>query len=260
MSISLAVNLLARVRQQNPLILNITNLVTMDFIANGLLSIGASPLMSVSRDELDDLMPMVAALVVNLGTLDKAFLEFAQKACELANRLHKTIVLDPVGAGASALRTEASLELLNQFSITAVRANASEILALAACTATTKGVDSVVSTAFALDAARELSEKYDVAVIMSGEMDYIIDHQQTAELKVGSPVMAKITGSGCLLSAVSAAFLAIETNRFAAATAATHFYGMCGERAAQAAEKPGSFKVAFLDELSCLALEDLHET
>jgi len=238
-----------RLKQGRPLVLNITNHVTMDFIANGLLCVGASPVMSHAKQDIEDLIKLASVVVINIGTLDDAFLSLCEQTCRLANALNKPIIFDPVGAGASVYRTSASQRLIEQFEIAIIRGNASEIMALSGRSLTTKGVDSVSSSQSAMESAQELTNTRETTVVISGEMDLIVEADNVVSLTCGSPLMPLVTGTGCLLSAVVGAFHAIEPNRVAAATAAVLFYGVCGEIAARQTCKPGSYKTAFLDAL-----------
>lgn len=242
--------ILSKIKKVKPLILNITNDVTMDFIANGLLSVGASPMMSKAKSEMDDLLQLADAVTINLGTLDDQFISLCDYVCETANQLQKPIVLDPVGSGASDYRTRASLNLINQFRIAIIRANASEILSLSDGSFKTKGVDSVDESNKAIESARRLAHRSQSLVVMSGKTDVIVGDERIAQLTYGSPFMPKITGSGCLLSSVVCTFHAVEENRFDASVYATAFYGMCGEAAEKKAKGPASFKMQFLDALS----------
>jgi len=242
-------NSIAQIKKERPLILNITNAVTMDFIANGLLCLGASPVMSKSEQELEDLIQLANAVVINLGTLDEKFITLCQRACALANHLKKPIVLDPVGAGASQYRTRTSLDFINNFRIAIVKGNASEILALSGASIKTKGVESTVQSDSAIKNAQDFSVLHEVAIVISGKTDIIVDANNIQQSTYGSPLMPKITGTGCLLTAVIAAFHAVEKNRFEASVLATLFYGMCGESAAKTSQGPASFKIKFLDEL-----------
>lgn len=243
------------IKQQKPLVLNITNDVTMDFIANGLLSLGASPIMSQAEQEIEELLTYAHCVVINIGTLNKEFVSLCQQTCRLANQLNKPIVLDPVGAGATQYRKDTCLALLTEYNIAMIRANASEVMALADAshpshpTHPTKGVDSTSGTQDAVESAKVLSKQYDAAVIVSGEIDWVIDQDQITQLQCGSPLMPTITGTGCLLSAMVGAFHAVEKNRFIAAKSATLFYGKCGELAAEQTNTPGMFRAKFLDAL-----------
>ena len=248
--------IITRIKQTKPLVLNITNDVTMDFVANGLLCLGASPIMSKSMQESADLLKIASTVVINPGTLDDNFIALSEQVCLLANTLNKPIVLDPVGAGASLYRTSTCKRLLDTFDIAMLRGNASEIMALTGHARTTKGVDSTSETQHAIDSARVLAQTYHLTVVISGETDVVVDAHKVEQFDRGSPLMPLITGTGCLLSAVVSAFDAVHPNRFEAAAAATVFYGVCGELAANTALMPGSFKVAFLDALYSMPIRD----
>lgn len=241
--------MLNKIRREKPLILNITNMVTMDFIANGLLSLGASPIMSLAEQEADDLVKISHAVVINIGTLDSNFLNLAKKMAAAANHFKKPIILDPVGAGASVYRTQSALDLLNQYSIDIIRGNASEIMVLAGQDVISKGVDTTETSLNATEAGKLLSQKYNSAVVISGETDVVIDRENINTSHYGSPIMTSITGTGCLLSAVVAAFRAVENNRFNASVEAVKFYGQCGEVAAHKSAIPTLFKNYFLEAL-----------
>ncbi|MEO8402407.1 MAG: hydroxyethylthiazole kinase [Gammaproteobacteria bacterium] len=241
--------IVTKIKQEKPLILNITNDVTMDFVANGLLSLGASPVMSNAEQEVEELVKLAACVVINLGTLNKAFNHLCEQTCIAANRFNKPIILDPVGAGASKYRTETSLHFLKEFQIAIVRGNASEIMALTNLSALTKGVDSTMESADAVQGAKLLSAYYNTVVVISGKTDVIVENEIAEEFTYGSPLMPLVTGTGCLLSSLVAAFHSVEKNRFDAAAAAAVFYGVCGEIAAKKSTGPGSFKMNFLDAL-----------
>ena len=252
--------LVTRIKHQNPLIINITNHVTMDFVANGLLSLGASPIMTQSTHEIDDLLMIASGVVINIGTLDDAFIELCNAVCHAANRLEKPITFDPVGAGASQYRTKTCRNLLEQFEFSIIRGNASEIMALAGTHQNTKGVDANTATACAVDSGRYLASHFNLTVAISGKTDAVIDAHRAELFERGSPLMPKITGSGCLLSAVVSAFDAVHDNPYEAVSAAVNFYAVCGELAAEQANGPGTFKPHFLDALSCMHERNHYET
>jgi hydroxyethylthiazole kinase len=244
--------IIAQIKHAKPLILNITNDVTMDFIANGLLCLGASPIMSKAPQESADLLKIASRVVINPGTLNDDFLAHSEQVCALANTLNIPIVLDPVGAGASFYRTSACKRLLSNFNIAILRGNASEIMALAGHSQKTRGVDSDCETQYAIESAQTLAQAHNVTVVISGPTDAVVDTHQVKLFNRGSPLMPFVTGTGCLFSAVVSAFDAVHSNRFTAACAATLFYSVCGELAASNAQKPGAFKIAFLDALYSL--------
>lgn len=237
------------IKQNKPLILNITNDVTMDFVANGLLCVGASPIMSRAIQEANDLVSIASSVVINPGTLDDVFIHLSKTVCAIANQLNKPIILDPVGAGASRYRTAYCHDLLAEFDIALIRGNASEVMALAGQTSHTKGVDSTCETQAAIHGAKLLATEWNLTVVISGKTDAIVDSNEVTLLNRGAPLMPLVTGTGCLMSAVVAAFHAVHPHRFEAAKAAALFYSVCGEIASQTATTPGSFKTAFLDAL-----------
>ncbi|WP_133127873.1 hydroxyethylthiazole kinase [Legionella nagasakiensis] len=241
--------IIAQIRAQKPLILNLTNHVSIELVANGLLCIGASPVMSFAEKELESLLQCSRAVVINIGTLNTDFISLAQKACKFANQLTVPIILDPVGAGASLLRTNACWQLLDSNSIAVVRGNASEIMALIDLNVRTNGVDSSEAVAQAISAAQRLASLSQAVIAISGEMDVIVSQTQSACIHGGSEIMPYVTGTGCLFTAVIAAFCAVYNDYYVAAQAAARFYGACGQLAADKVQGPGSFKMHFLDAL-----------
>ncbi len=242
-------DVLNTLRHTNPLILNVTNHVSMDFVANGLLSVGASPIMTLAEEEIEDLMRIAHAVVINLGTLNEAFIRLCHKACACANQYQKPIIFDPVGVGASAYRTQTAQSLLAQYAFEIIRANASEIMALSGGLHRSKGVDSSLDSGAAIEGGHALSHVHQAVVVISGAQDHIIHQHQRTTLTCGSVMMPQITGTGCLLTAVTGAFRAVHSQAYEAATMATAFYGQCGETAAAKAQGPGTFKPYFLDAL-----------
>lgn len=238
---------LTTLRKNKPLVLCLTNYVTMDFMANSLLALGALPLMSYSEDELEELIAISHAININLGTLDRAFIARCQQATACAKKLGKPIILDPVGAGASALRTAAARSLMNDASI--IRGNASEISALIEDDVHTQGVETTRSTDSTIDSAIRLAKQLHNTIVISGKDDCITDGTQTEIISYGSPLMPLVTGMGCTLTAVIAAFHAVQPDTFEAALAATAYFGLCGNYAEEKASAPGSFRMHFIDAL-----------
>lgn len=246
---------LHNLHQKKPLVLNLTNVVTMDFMANAQLAIGASPLMSLADEELEELISIASAVNINIGTLDNAFIQRILKAANFAKQFNKPVILDPVGAGASKLRTHTAQSLLSHCDI--IRGNASEILALANITHQTKGVDSTHHTNDAKHAALTLAQTYHCTVVISGAIDYLTDGTQTISLPYGSPLMPRVVGMGCTLTAVIAAFAGAHQPIFDAAHAATLYFGLCGSAAEKIATAPAHFQQAFIDTLYQADIEHL---
>ncbi|MBR9789578.1 MAG: hydroxyethylthiazole kinase [Vibrionaceae bacterium] len=237
---------LTAVRQQKPLVVNITNYVVMNNTANALLAVGASPIMAHSKQEMAEMMSFAGALVINIGTLDSDWTPRMSFAVEQANANGKIVVLDPVGCGASTLRTETSRQIARLADKLIIRGNASEIIALAGEQAQSKGVDSLDSSDAALGAAEFLVAEYGANVVISGETDYIVTKSQTVTLGNGHEMMPYVTGMGCTLSALTGAFAAVGDDTGLAAAAVL---GVAGEVAAEQARGPGSLQLTLLDEL-----------
>ncbi|SJL82574.1 hydroxyethylthiazole kinase [Vibrio palustris] len=245
---------LTAVREQKPLVVNITNFVVMNNTANALLAIGASPIMAHSKQEMAEMMSFAGALVINIGTLDSDWIPRMSFAVEQANIHNKVVVLDPVGCGASSLRTATAREIARLAKKLIIRGNASEIIALACEQAKSKGVDALNSSDSAVSAARFLVTEYDASVVISGEADYVVTHTHTVRLNNGHALMPYVTGMGCTLTALTAAFAAVGDTSGVAAAAVL---GVAGEMAAEQARGPGSLQMTLLDELYQLNDETL---
>ncbi len=240
-------NILIEIKKNKPLVLNLTNLVTMDFMANTLLALGAAPIMSVCDEELEELVSISHAINLNIGTLDNLFITRCHEVVKLAKSYKKPVILDPVGAGCSAIRTNTAQELMVHADI--IRGNASEILALEKINSETLGVESRHSTLEAKDAARHLAQKLKCVVVVSGEVDFITDGAQETEIHFGSAIMPLITGMGCTLTAVIAAFRGVLSDAFASAKLATLYFGLCGTLTEKQTNLPGSFRTTFIDNI-----------
>ena len=238
-----------RLKTSIPLIHNITNYVVMNNTANALLAAGASPIMAHAQSEIEDMVTICQALVVNIGTLDEYWSMSMINAAKKANELGKPWILDPVGAGATSYRNEIIAKLL-ELKPTIIRANASEIMALAKVSnLPTKGVDSTAKSNEAIEAAKLLTKEFASVVCISGETDIILGKDQKLSLKNGNALMAKVTGLGCSASAITAAFAAIIEDKFEATSAAMALMGVCGEIAAKNSAGPGSLQLNLLDKL-----------
>lgn len=247
---------LKTLREQKPLILNITNFVVMNNTANALLAVGASPIMSHSRKELAEMVAISQALVINMGTLDKAWISRMKYAIQEANLLKKTVVFDPVGCGASNFRTKTARELFAMAETMIIRGNASEILALAGAKSNNKGVDAQDPVEQAVEAAKRLLQTQVNTVIISGETDYVVTQDATYALKNGDAMMPLVTGMGCTHTAITAAFAAVGDLSGLAATA---IMGVAGEMAAEKSVGPGSLQMNILDALYQITPQELAE-
>lgn len=240
---------LKALRDQSPLVHNITNYVVMNNTANALLAVGASPVMAHAIEEVEAIVSIASALVINMGTLSPQWVKAMELAMDKANALNKPIVFDPVGVGASPYRTETALTLTNQYQPAVIRGNASEIMALAQVPAHTKGVDSTTDSKNALEAAQALSKQLNNTIVISGATDYIVTNTQMDQVTAGSPMMAKVTGMGCTATSIIGACLGVTTHPHNAALHAMELMGQAGTMAEAKANGPGSFQLHFIDAL-----------
>ncbi|MGB9824889.1 MAG: hydroxyethylthiazole kinase [Candidatus Hydrothermia bacterium] len=241
---------LNEIRAKKPLVHNITNYVAANFQANVLLSVGASPVMAHAEDEVEDMVLLSNALVVNTGTPSKAQINSMVKAIKRANALRKPVILDPVGVGATKFRGEIIETILGEGKIDVLRGNAGEILAIFGKSGKTKGVDSEAASGEAVSVGKELSQRYNCIVVVTGAVDYVINQEEIFECHNGTPLLSSVTGSGCALSSLIGAFCAVSNNYAVASALALGFYGICAELAQESSRGPGSFMVNFLDVLS----------
>lgn len=245
-------NALALVRARRPLVHNITNYVAMNNTANALLALGASPAMVHAREEVADFVRISKALVINIGTLSTAWVEAMNLAISAAEAASIPWVLDPVGAGATIFRTKTASALLARRP-TVLRANATEVLALAGRSgAQSGGVDSVHTASDAAEVARSLARELGIVVAVTGAVDIVTDGADADHIHNGHPSMTQVTALGCSASALTGAFLGVGVSPRIAATSALCVLGLSGERAARRSPGPGSLAVHLLDELAGL--------
>ena len=251
---------LQKIREKSPLIHNITNYVVMNNTANALLSIGASPVMAHAVDEIEEMTQLASALVINIGTLNKEWVDAMILAGKVAFRKGTPIIFDPVGAGATSYRTNTCKQIIEECKPSIIRGNASEIMALVNANVQTKGVDSSNSSDSAVDSAKSLALTSNSVVVISGQTDYITDGKIVEIVKNGSPMMARVTGLGCTATSIIASFAAVNADMLQAATHGMVIMGIVGEIAARKATGNGSLQVCFLDELYNLSAETIKNT
>ena len=225
------------VRKGVPLVHNITNYVTVNDVANILLACGGSPIMSDEPEDVEDITAICGGLNINIGTLNQRSIEGMFRAGKKANELNHVVLLDPVGAGASALRTNTAVELMEKIRFTVIRGNISEIKTLALGSGTTKGVDADVADAVteenldnAVKFVKDFAAKSGAIVAVTGAIDLVSDGKSCYVIRNGRPEMGRITGTGCQLSGMMTAFVvANPDNRLEAAAAAVCAMGLAGE-------------------------------
>ena len=248
---------LQAVRAHAPLVHSITNLVVMNYNANALLAVGASPVMAHAHEEVRDMVGIAQALVLNIGTLEPAWISAMQVALLAARARGIPVVLDPVGAGATPYRNAALAELIRAGAPGILRGNASEIMSVAGLAAATRGVDSAASTADAADAAAALARQLGAVVCVSGADDLVVDAAgRRAVLSNGHPWMTRVTGVGCSASALVGAFAAVQPDPWRATVAAMAVLGVVGELAVERVQAAGAgvgrLQIELLDGLQLL--------
>lgn len=239
---------LAAVREQQPLVHCLTATVSMAIVADGLLAAGARPMMTETLAEAPTVTTQADALSVNLGTLSTDAMAGIPATVAVAVAERRPWVLDPTAIGIAPVRTPLARQLVSSRPAV-VRGNASEILALAGAGTGGRGADSATGPASAADAAAQIVERAGGAVAVSGPVDLILDADRQARVNRGSALLTRVTGTGCLLGALTAACTAVEPDPFRAALAATTWMDLAGELAAARATGPGSFRMHLLDAL-----------
>lgn len=259
---------LLNLRNNQPLVHSITNYVTVGECADIIQSSGGSPIMAHAIEEVEEIVSKADALYINIGTLSDDLLPSMFSAIRTAAQNHKPAVLDPVGAGATLYRTETALKLLAQGEFTLVRGNISEIRSLFGLHGRTRGISAAAEDSIQesdLDTlgemAKDLARDRNCIIGISGPIDIIASSERLCFVRNGDPIMPRLTGTGCMLSALSAAFLgANQQDPFEATVAAFCMMGLCGEMAfkeLQKGEGPAFWRIRFLDLIARLSLEEL---
>lgn len=232
-------SILKNVYEKTPLVHCITNYVTVNDVANVLLACGGSPIMADDEDDAVEITAICDALVINIGTLNKRTIATMLRTGKRANELGHPVVLDPVGAGASSLRTDTTFKLMEEVKFAVIRGNISEIKTVARGSGTTKGVDADARDAVTEETldetiafAKELGAKTNAVIAITGAIDIVADSDKAYIIRNGHPMMAKVSGTGCMLSAMIAAYCAANPkNHLEATAAAVCVFGLAGELA-----------------------------
>lgn len=252
--LQIAADVIAAVRARQPLVHCISAAVSADVVANGLLAAGARPVMTETIEEAPAMTQAADALLINLGMLSRAAAEAIPVCAALGHEFGKAWVLDPTAVGVAPIRTHLATDLL-ALKPTAIRGNASEILAVAGERRAGRGADSGDDVADALSAAQTLALRTRGVVAVSGPIDLIVDADRIQRLARGHQLLTRVTGSGCLLGALSAACVAVWQDAFSGVLAATLWLSIAGERAARLASRPGAFRMHLLDQLDAIGEE-----
>lgn len=256
--------LLNEVRNKKPLVHNITNYVTVNDCANILLALGASPIMADDIKEAADITKISSALVINIGTLNERTIESMILAGRKANEFNIPVVFDPVGAGASEFRNATTKKILEEVKISVLRGNMSEVKFISGLKSTTKGVDASESDVKmcndeGIKVARNLANKLNCTVAITGVTDIVSDGERVAILENGTKMLSNVTGTGCMTSALVGGFCGAGSDYFIAAISGITSMGIAGEIAFEKAGKigTGSFHIAIIDAISNLDSETI---
>ena len=251
---------LRELRERKPLIHQITNYVVMNETANATLALGALPVMAHAQEEVAEMASVAGALVLNIGTLSAPWIESMLLAAKAANEADAPIVLDPVGAGATTLRTETAKRILDEAEIAVVRGNAAEVATLAGRQAEIRGVESIGATDSGAELARAAARTLGIVAAVTGPVDHVSDGERVIAVANGHELLGTVSGTGCMSTAVTGSFLAVRREQpLEAAAEALVAFGVAGEDAAVGANGPGTFHAQLYDALYNLDPDTLDE-
>ena len=244
---------LRELRERKPLVHQITNYVVMNETANATLALGALPVMAHASEEVEEMVGLASALVLNIGTLSEHWIEAMLLAGRAANGRGVPVVLDPVGAGATAYRTNTARRLLDELEIAVVRGNAGEVATLVGVAAEVRGVESIGGAGNPVELARAAARALGVVAAVTGPVDHVSDGPQVIGVANGHELLGTVSGTGCMATAITGCFLAVKPEApLEAAAEALVAFGVAGEDAAKDARGPGTFHVGLYDALAGL--------
>ncbi|HEY6961214.1 MAG TPA: hydroxyethylthiazole kinase [Gaiellaceae bacterium] len=249
---------LRELRERKPLVHQITNYVVMNETANATLALGALPVMAHAKEEVEEMVRIAGALVLNIGTLSPPWVEAMLLAGRAANEAGVPVVLDPVGAGATTYRTDTAKRILDEVRVSVLRGNAGEVATLVGIDAEVRGVESIGAGGDVAGLALEAAKQLGVVASVTGAVDHVSDGERVFKVANGDPLMASITGTGCMSTALTGCFCAVR-DPLPAAVHALIAFGVAGEDAAREAKGPGSFHAALYDALAALDPDTLGE-
>ncbi len=251
---------LRELRERKPLVHQITNYVVMNETANATLALGALPVMAHAPEEVEEMVGLASALVLNIGTLSEHWIEAMLLAGRAAGERGIPVVLDPVGAGATAYRTDTARRILDEVRVTVLRGNSGEMATLVGADAEVRGVESITAGLEPAELAREAGRQLGLVASVTGPVDQVSDGERVLAVANGHPLLAAVTGTGCISSALTGCFLAAKpTEPLEAAAEALAALGVAAEDAAAGAEGPGTFHARLYDALAALDPATLDE-
>ena len=251
---------LRTLRDQKPLVHQITNYVVMNETANATLALGALPVMAHAREEVEEMVGLASALVLNIGTLSEQWIEAMLLAGGAASARGIPVVLDPVGAGATTYRTDTARRILDDVRVTVLRGNPGEVATLVGADAEVRGVESIAAGLEPEELAREAGRQLGLVASVTGAIDHVSDDERVLAVANGHPLLAAVTGTGCMSSALTGCFLAAKPeDPLEAAAEALAAFGVAAEDAADGAGGPGTFHARLYDALAALDPDALDE-
>lgn len=251
---------LRAIRERKPLVHNITNYVVMNETANATLALGALPVMAHAGEEVEEMVGLASAVVLNIGTLSPHWVDAMLLAGTAATERGTPIVLDPVGVGATEYRTQTAHRLLDAVRVTVLRGNAGEVATLVGAHAEVRGVESIVAGLEPGELARTAAQRLGVVVSVTGPVDHVSDGERVVAVANGHALLSTVTGTGCMSSALTGCFLAAKpAEPIEAAAEALAAFGVAAEDAAAGANGPGTFHARLYDGLYALDPETLDE-
>jgi hydroxyethylthiazole kinase len=251
---------LRELRERKPLVHQITNYVVMNETANATLALGALPVMAHAREEVEEMAGLASALVLNIGTLSEHWTEAMVLAGGAASAHKIPVVLDPVGAGATVYRTDTARRLLDEVRVTVLRGNAGEVATLVGAKAEVRGVESITAGLEPAELAREAGRRLGLVASVTGAVDHVSDGERVLAVANGDPLLAAVTGTGCMSSALTGCFLAAKPeDPLEAAAEALAAFGVAAEDAAAGASGPGTFHARLYDALAALDPDTLDD-
>jgi hydroxyethylthiazole kinase len=251
---------LGAIREQKPLVHQITNYVVMNETANATLALGALPVMAHAGEEVEEMTGLASSLVLNIGTLSGPWVEAMLLAGGAATARRIPVVLDPVGAGATEYRTATARRILDLVDVTVLRGNAGEVATLIGADAEVRGVESIAAGVDAAELAREAARRFGLVASVTGPVDHVSDGKRVLAVANGDALLATVTGTGCMSSALTGCFLAAKPDLpLEAAAEALAAFGVAAEDAAAGAQGPGTFHARLYDALYALDPAELDE-
>jgi hydroxyethylthiazole kinase len=244
-------------RERRPLVHQITNYVVMNETANATLALGALPVMAHAREEVEEMVALAGALVLNIGTLSPQWVEAMPASGREANGRVVPVLLEPVVGGTTTARTETAKRVLDHIDVAVLRGNAGEVATLTGVDAEVRGVESIGDAGDSAGLARAAARQLGVVASVTGPIDHVSDGERVVAIANGHQLLAAVTGTGCMSSAITGCFLAVADSPFDGAVEALVAFGVAGEDAAREAKGPGSFHVALYDALAALDPETL---